>query len=576
MKSDSVGPLALVVDDDPVNRLLVRRALEGFGCREVLQAANGEAAQATLGERTDIDLVVTDIMMPGVDGLELLRWGRERHPGMAWIILSGLDTFDTAVEAIRLGAFDFLAKPPRIEELEVSVRNALERRRLVEERERLNEELASANEQLRVQVRELEDKSELLRRDLVRAEIIQRALLPSDPPAIDRFSVHAVYRPGQYVGGDLYDVVRLGDHHLAIYVADATGHGVSAAMLSVLFKQRLVLTDGNGTALRPAQVLSAVNDAVMEAHAAPGLFLTAAYCVLDTKDGVVTIASAGHPPVVHVGPGGKLTLIRRTGPALGLSEGAEFAEVDVKLGPRDRLLLYTDGLLQAGVTPESESLQDMLEGHGAGDGLLSRLLAAATSDAEDGGSRDGDDVTLLLLDVRAGPSHFDNGTGRSEALPRPAVTAPETVFYGETNDASYLALRGRATWSQSDAFYEAASGILEIGRPLVIDLSACDYLDSTFLGTVHELEGRGDVKLQGAKPEVRALFEELSMDSVLTSMRDHAEPLPELKPLRVDAVERDGGKRRILRAHESLAAISASNREKFAGVIESLRDDASS
>jgi DNA-binding NtrC family response regulator len=86
--------------------------------------------------------------MPGLDGMELLRWGREHAPGTIWIILSGLDTFDSAVEAIRLGAFDFLAKPPRVAELEVAVRNALERRALLLERERLHAELRTTNQRL--------------------------------------------------------------------------------------------------------------------------------------------------------------------------------------------------------------------------------------------------------------------------------------------------------------------------------------------------------------------------------------------------------------------------------------------
>src|SRR5690606_36507720 len=98
----------LVVEDDPVTRLLVCRALQNLGCREVLQARDGLEGQALLQEHSDIELVLTDILMPGLDGMELLRWGRENAPETIWIILSGLDTFDSAVEAIRLGAFDFL------------------------------------------------------------------------------------------------------------------------------------------------------------------------------------------------------------------------------------------------------------------------------------------------------------------------------------------------------------------------------------------------------------------------------------------------------------------------------------
>ncbi len=567
------GPLALVVDDDPVIRLLVRRALEGFDCcSAVLEAADGLAAQALLQERSDIDLVLTDILMPGLDGLGLLRWGREHATRPVWIILSGLDTFDTAVEAIRLGAFDFLAKPPRIEELEVSVRNALERGRLIRERDRLYAELEDANRQLLSQVRELEDKSELLRRDLQRAEVIQRALLPQTPPPIERFCVQSVYRPGHHVGGDLYDVVRLDERHLALYVADATGHGVTSAMLSVLYKQRLVLIDEqSGQPLAPAAVLGAVNRSLTESVIAPGLFLTAVYCLLDTVEGMVTLASAGHPPVLHLRAGGDARLIRRTGPALGLTADARFGEERFRLEAEDRLLLYTDGLLQSATAPESERLRTLLSLHpSSAEEVLAELRGEAGSAAADGD--DPDDITLLLLDVRAGASHFDNGAATS-ARGGAAAPAPGSgvVFYGETEDASWLALRGRGTWTHCEAFHETACGILEEGHPLVIDLSASNYLDSTCLGTVHELVGRGNVRLHGVQPEVRELFEELNMERVLASMREDGSPTPELYPLATAAGDLEAGRLRILRAHEALSALSAPNREKFQGVVEGLR-----
>ncbi|HUE97520.1 MAG TPA: response regulator, partial [Longimicrobiaceae bacterium] len=128
MSSPTAAPLVLVVEDDPVTRRLVCRALHDLGCETVLEAEDGLKAQGLLRQHPEVDLVLTDILMPGLDGMELLRWGREHAPETMWIILSGLDTFDSAVEAIRLGAFDFLAKPPRVAELDVSVRNALERR----------------------------------------------------------------------------------------------------------------------------------------------------------------------------------------------------------------------------------------------------------------------------------------------------------------------------------------------------------------------------------------------------------------------------------------------------------------
>src|SRR5688572_22582117 len=139
---------ALIVDDDRVTRSVVREALIELGCTEVLEAGDGIEAQEILRVRPEIDLVIVDIIMPRLDGLGLVAWAREHCPGPVYVILSALDRFDKAVEAIRLGAFDFLAKPIRNEELEVSVRNALEHRALLLERARLQADLVKKVDEL--------------------------------------------------------------------------------------------------------------------------------------------------------------------------------------------------------------------------------------------------------------------------------------------------------------------------------------------------------------------------------------------------------------------------------------------
>lgn len=566
------SPRILLVDDEPVTRVRVRHALQECGYDAIKEAADGLEAKGLLQKDAGFDLVVTDILMPGMDGIELLRWGREHVPGPVWILLSGVDTFDAAVEAIRSGAFDFLAKPPKREELEVSVRNALEQHRLTQERDRLYVELEDTNKQLLSKVRDLEDKSELLRRDLQRAEIIQRALLPTVPPAIERYCIHAVYRPGRYVGGDLYDVVRLDDRHIGMYVADATGHGVTAAMLSVLYKQRLVLVDeGSGQPLSPATVLEHVNRSLLEADMAPGLFLTAVFCLLDTKEAELTLASAGHPPALHAQPGGELRQLKRTGPALGLTENAHFDEERIQLKVDDRLLLFTDGLLQPDSTRELDRLQRLLNRYPVGaDDLLAEALGTRDGDAIHEEERD--DVTVLLLDVHAGPSSFDNGTSKSEKIRSGPISSNETIFYGETDDAGYLSLQGRVIWTHCDPLYEAATGILETGRRLMVDLSECEYLDSTCLGTIHELVALGNVHVQSVRTDVRSLFEELDMNAVLASVEE-ARALPEMYPLAMGSEAATSQPLRILRAHEALATLSSRNRKKFDEVVEGLRQE---
>jgi serine phosphatase RsbU (regulator of sigma subunit) len=454
--SNVLPAAALVVDDDRLTRALMHAALEGTGCRPVYEAEDGAAAQAILREHPDIALVLTDLMMPRLNGLDLLRWARVECRGPVWVMLSASDRMEAAVEAIKLGAFDFLPKGPRVEELDIVVRKALEHRRLVQERARLQRELQVSNEQLRLKVRQLEQKSALIRRDLQRAEVIQRALLPAIPPQMNGYSVHAVYRPGLYVGGDTYGVVQLDERHIGVYVADATGHGVTAAMLSVLFKQQLEQIDASGKPLAPSAVLTASNHSLMEAGLTPGLFLTVAYALIDLTTGAVTFAGAGSPPIVHQRAAGETRLLRRTGPALGLAQRARFTEEHFVLEPGDRLLLYTDGLLHGdGAAAEHATLEHLLQLHPDSALELARAVLPDVNPEQ----QDADDITVLVFAARAGQSSFDNGAGE----PRPIQTAvaPEqaVVVYGETEESCYLGLRARATWTHCDVFVEAAHAI---------------------------------------------------------------------------------------------------------------------
>ena len=550
--------VALVVDDDPITRGVVREYVLQLGCRQVLEAGDGVIAQEILSERADIDIVLTDIVMPRLDGLGLVAWARQARPGPVWVILSALDRFDKAVEAIRLGAFDFLAKPVREQELGVAVHNALQHLSLLRERARLYDELQQ-------QVLDLESKSELLRRDLARAEIIQRALLPNAPPDLP-IRAQAVYRPGHYVGGDLYDVQRLDQRHIAFYVADATGHGVTAAMLSVLFKQQ-VSTMTPEVLRSPRQVLEQANQTLTVSLNAPGLFLTVFYGVIDLEQQLLTAASAGHPPALYKKIEGESQLLARTGPALGLSASARYTEHRQKLTEGDMLLVYTDGLLDAEGLGTGQNLWELIERGDSTSDLFANLLVK-TSRARARHADEIDDVTALLIVNKAGDSRFDNGAVGEKRSAKPALDKqPPVIFCGESANTWFLALRGRAIWKHSEVFFDTANAILEEQHALVLDLADCEYLDSTMLGTVHELIARGPVRLQNVPDQIRVLFEELSMTSVLEKIS------PARTPPEMVALTAEGGAAahvRILQAHKALAAISESNQTKFKDVLDAI------
>lgn len=572
------GARILVVDDDASVRRLLCLGLEPLQPGVILEVADGSEAREVLSKRP-IDVVITDVVMPRMDGLELMRWAREHCPEPLWIVLSGLDTFDAAKDALQLGAFDFIAKPPTLQDVLVSVRNALEKLTLDRERHRLHRDLERSNSALARQVddldhlcRMLEDQSDVIHADLARAEVIQRALLPQGPPKLDGWCVETLYRPGSNVGGDFFDFAVVGGAHLGLVIADAAGHGVAAAMLSVLFKHRLRFSDEDaGMPLAPAEVLHRVNARLHDDLTGPGDFITAVYGLLDLQSGQLRIASAGHPPCLWIEASGAVRELCRTGPALGLQADARYGEISVRVGAGDRLLLYTDGVLDVdGPTPTPVDLIDVIGHSVAGRrALLEDLYDRATSHA----AHDPDDVTMILLERCAGVSGINDSPRPHE---RHGHIAPEmTLLYGARERHAYLAVNGRATWMRSQALLDSATEALTDHDVLTIDLGGCEHLDSTFLGTLHEVATRWPViDLQCVSQRARQLFEELSMRAVIERIRADPEPLPDgLKPLRTvpDRAELHG--ERVLRAHETLAALSDENQAQFGAVIETLRSE---
>ncbi len=587
LREDGREPSVLVVEDDEDFAAILIHLVSKVESLRIDRAASAAEAKRKLADRA-YDVVITDISMPGESGISLMRWSQERHPWPVWIVLTGHGTLDTAVKALKLGAFDFLTKPvTRVEVIESSLQNALAHQRLRAERDGLHADLEHSNSQLRKRVEELEEAYRLLREqaentrtDLHRAGVIQRALLPETAPPIPGFRVDALYLPSHSVGGDIYDVVRLNERYVALFVADAAGHGLAAAMLAVLFRCQLALVDPTSDeAHPPSDALRAANRALCEGLDAPGLFLTAAYCLLDTKERTAAIASAGHPPLLLLRASGEVERIFHTGPALGLYEDAQYAEQGVRLESGDRVLFYSDGLYDR-LPPDggswSKQIAARLDGRTAdGRAVLEQLIAPVAADAAVHEEPPEDDITLLLLDATPGPSQLDNGA-LPPIPPRARSRASFEILVGTEAKRTTFSIQGRANWTRSTALHAECAAALAAGRPVTIDLTLCECLDSTLLGTLHELSecaeaSNLELRLQGVTPAVEQLFAELEMKRVIERIVPSMLPLP----TRMESLAGESGAaasaRVILRAHESLAGMSDRNRDEFGPVVAELR-----
>lgn len=234
---------------------------------------------------------------------------------------------------------------------------------------------------------------------------LQRDFLPKQLPAVGPARFHAMWRPAGYVSGDLYDVIRLDEAHVGLYIADAVGHGVSASLLAMFVRHALATKDvGAGTyrLLDPGDAMTRLNASLIAQELTAGTFCTACYGVLDTRTLELRLAGAGHPPPFLLRGEEPPRPLRCDGPLLGIFEGERFATTSHQLAPGDRLLLYTDGMEVAfndDRHPTSARWQDELfrRRRLGGQELLEDL--AGGLDGEAGSLDPRDDLTLVVMEV---------------------------------------------------------------------------------------------------------------------------------------------------------------------------------
>jgi serine phosphatase RsbU (regulator of sigma subunit) len=245
-----------------------------------------------------------------------------------------------------------------------------------------------------------------LHRDRSRiAQTLQRSLLPPRLPRIEGFEIAARYRAageGSEVGGDFYDVFPRTDSSWIVALGDVCGKGVEAAALTALARYTLraaAIADGAPTAL-----MTSLNEAILreEGGRGPGVrYMTAVAGCLDVHpiDPVLTIGVAGHPPPIVVRADGTGEVLDLGGRALGLLPGVDVGSRKVELRPGDALLLYTDGVLDAGAPRAPLAVEELVEAAcAAGQAPAAELAEAVERAALDravGAPRD--DIAIVVL-----------------------------------------------------------------------------------------------------------------------------------------------------------------------------------
>lgn len=381
----------LIIDDDDVVRASLAAYLDDSGFR-VLQAGNGPQGME-LFESEQPDLVICDLRMPQMDGLELIRQISERQLDLPVIVVSGAGVMSDAVEALRLGAADYLIKPLEdLAMLEHSVRRALDRSRLRLENRRYREQLETAN-------RDLQASLHLLQEDQDAGRQVQMNMLPVTPWSVDGFDFAHQIIPSLYLSGDFVDYFRVDKRRIGFYLADVSGHGASSAFVTVLLKfmtTRLLYESRRGGTLRefkPSEVLDHINRGLINCKL--GKHVTMLGGVIDQEHDVLHYSIGGHlpMPVLYTGEGAHY--LEGRGLPVGLFVEATYQNFELKLPETFSLTLLSDGildLLPGDTLKEKESALPGLitDAGGTLDGLRRVFGLAELADMPD-------DIALLVL-----------------------------------------------------------------------------------------------------------------------------------------------------------------------------------
>ena len=378
----------LVVDDEPdVEQLILQKFRKKIASREYefTFARHGEEALEKLTNNGSINLILTDINMPVMDGLTLLTKINDfNNPILRSVIISAYGDLENIRTAMNRGAYDFITKPIDLNDLEITIEKSLK------EIEAYKQALTSREKLIAIQ------------QELDIATAIQTSILPKTfPPFPDRkeFDIYANMITAKEVGGDLYDFFLIDKYRLGIIIGDVSGKGIAAALLMAVSKTLLKATALKGI---PADnVLREVNNILVD-DSPSNMFVTLFYGVLDTRNGAFEFCNAGHNTPFLVSSEGEVKALDNVGGLiLGAMKDAEYESNVIIVKSGESIFLYTDGVTEAMNKNEEEfeesRLLKCLSGkvNVSSQGLIQNVFDDVQNFAN--GKEQSDDITCLSL-----------------------------------------------------------------------------------------------------------------------------------------------------------------------------------
>ena len=329
--------VVLLVDDTPENIQIVNAILKDT--YRIRIATNGFKALDLVRTDPIPDLMLLDVVMPEMDGFEVCR-RLKLDPAtrdIPVIFLTGATEVADETRGFEVGGVDYIHKPFSQAVVRARVHNHL---MLREARDQIARQLAS------------------IRSELETARQIQLSILPREAPALAGIDIAAHYSPMTSVAGDFYDFIKVDDHRVGTLVADVSGHGMPAALISSMLK--IAFAEQADSAAEPARLLAGLNQTLCGKF--KGHFVTAAYVFIDTDKKTLRYAGAGHPPMLlRSHANGSARELVENGLFLGSFPFAEYSALELPFEPGDWVLLYTDGVLEMNNANEEEFGIDRLK-----------------------------------------------------------------------------------------------------------------------------------------------------------------------------------------------------------------------
>ncbi len=390
--------MILVVDDNAWNRETLVKLLMEKGL-QVVSAENGMKALELIGSN-NFSLVLLDAKMPKFSGAEVLKKARTMLTPLELpiIMMTARGEAKDIIAALELGANDYITKPIDFPIAFARIQTHLLLNKSFREIEDLKQNLGDKNEKLEIANRRLN-------RDLEAAAAIQQAQLPDDLPTFPGVNFAWIFEPHEKLAGDMLHVFPIGTTKVGFFVLDVSGHGAPAALLSVTVSRHITGLQGeSGNKLleKPQKILASLNQKFTMDNMGDNFF-TIAYCVLDLTTLELIYCLAGHPGMIYLSKGSTPVVLDKPAIPIGLFDDSVYSEEKLQLHDGDRLVLYSDGIIEAVNADRQsfgkENLKSSL--HKSSDAKLPKSFKQLMKDVKDWckPGRPSDDLTILGIEI---------------------------------------------------------------------------------------------------------------------------------------------------------------------------------